>query len=276
MSEVSVDPEKLRTHATNVAKLGQVASIFTRLDGCSSVLIAGAGGGFDVYAGLPLAFTLRDAGVAVHFANLSFARLDRLGADAWLNEYVAAITPDALGPPDTYFPERALARWFALQNEPSTVFAFPRVGVVGLRAGYEILVERLGVDAIVLVDGGTDILLRGDEYLLGTPQEDAASLAAVAGIDYVPVRLVASIGFGIDAHHGVDHVHVLENIAELDARGAYLGAFSISSRSTEAQRYRAAVEHAADLTPKRPSLVNDQIAAALSGQHGNVPIRGRS
>ncbi|WP_406231291.1 DUF1152 domain-containing protein [Nocardia sp. NBC_01009] len=127
-----------------------------------------------------------------------------------------------------------------------------------------------------MIDGGTDILLCGDEYLLGTPEEDAASLAAVAGIDETPVRLVAALGFGIDAFHGVNHVQVLENIAELDTAGAYLGAFSIPGDCPEARRYRAAVEHAAALTPKRPSLVNGQIAAALSGRHGHVPIGGRS
>jgi len=70
--------------------------------------------------------------------------------------------------------------------------------------------------------GGTDILLRGDESGLGTPAEDMTSLAAVAGLDTVPVRLVACIGFGIDAYHGVNHPQVLENIADLDAAGAYL------------------------------------------------------
>ncbi|MFF7988525.1 hypothetical protein ACFZDG_01885 [Kitasatospora xanthocidica] len=36
--------------------------------------------------------------------------------------------------------------------------------------------------AVLLVDGGTDILMRGDEAGLGTPEEDMASLAAVAGL----------------------------------------------------------------------------------------------
>ena len=36
---------------------------------------------------------------------------------------------------------------------------------------------RLGVDTLVLVDGGTDSLMRGDEEGLGTPHEDIASLA---------------------------------------------------------------------------------------------------
>ncbi|XTZ16521.1 hypothetical protein ACQSSU_03785 [Micromonospora echinospora] len=37
------------------------------------ILIEGAGGGFDVYAGLPLALALWGAGVTVHLANLSLA-----------------------------------------------------------------------------------------------------------------------------------------------------------------------------------------------------------
>ncbi|MEV0292727.1 DUF1152 domain-containing protein [Nocardia sp. NPDC050710] len=248
--------------------------IFTRLEGCSSVLIAGAGGGFDIYAGLPLAFALREAGTEVHLANLSFTRLDTIDPAAWLNDHVAAVDPNTEGP-EHYFPEHTLAQWLARQQQPSTVYAFPRTGVRNLRAGYRTLLDRHAVDAIVLVDGGTDILLRGDEYQLGTPEEDAASLAAVDGIPEIPVRLVVSLGFGIDAYHGVNHVHVLENIAELSAAGAYLGAFSIPGESTEARLYRDAVEHASEHTPKRPSIVNTQIAAALAGRHGRVPIGTR-
>lgn len=84
-----------------------------------------------------------------------------------------------------------------------------------LRAAYRALVEHLRADAVVLVDGGTDILMRGDEAGLGTPVEDMTSLAAVAGLPDIPVRLVACLGFGIDAYHGVNHVQVLENIAAL-------------------------------------------------------------
>ena len=117
------------------------------------------------------------------------------------------------------------------------MYAFPLTGVRPLRAAYQKLVDRLGIDAIVLVDGGTDILLRGDESGLGTPAEDMTSLGAVAGLDTVPTRIVACIGFGIDAHHGVNHTEVLENIADLDAAGAYLGAFSVPSRSAEHRRH---------------------------------------
>ncbi|MEU8898063.1 DUF1152 domain-containing protein [Nocardia sp. NPDC048505] len=249
--------------------------LFRRLEGATSMLIAGAGGGFDVYGGLPLAFALRDAGRTVHLANLSFTDLAEVDPNGWIDEHVLAVTPGLEGPPH-YFPEGALADWLDENDQPSTVYAFPRAGVRALRSGYRTLIAKLGVDAIVLVDGGTDILLRGDEKGLGTPEEDATSLAAVAGLDEIAVRLAASIGFGIDAFHGVNHVHVLENIAELDAAGAYLGAFSVPGWSSEARRYRDAVAHAAAHTPKRPSLVHGQIAAALLGRHGHVRVGHRT
>jgi hypothetical protein len=83
--------------------------LFAALASSRSVLIAGAGGGFDVYAGLPLAIALWDAGVQVHLANLSFTQLELLDLHAWAAPDVAAVMPDTAGPRD-YFPERTLAR----------------------------------------------------------------------------------------------------------------------------------------------------------------------
>jgi hypothetical protein len=82
------------------------------------------------------------------------------------------------------------------------------------------LFTRLRPASRVLVDGGTDILMRGDEAGLGTP-EDMSSLAAVAALPDSLVRLVACLGFGIDSYHGVCHAHVLENLAALQRAGAF-------------------------------------------------------
>ncbi|WP_018348778.1 DUF1152 domain-containing protein [Longispora albida] len=248
--------------------------LFAALRASRRVLIAGAGGGFDVYAGLPLAIALLDAGVEVHLANLSFTQLELLDMSAWLAPNVATVTPATPGPSD-YFPERTLATWLASEGLPSTVYAFSGCGVAPLRQAYQDLSEHLGIDAVVLVDGGTDILMRGDETGLGTPEEDMASLAAVAGLS-LPVKLVTCLGFGVDAYHGVNHTQVLENIAALDRSGAYLGALSIPSRSREAQLYRAAVAHGQAATPMRPSIVQSQIAAASLGESGDVHATRRT
>lgn len=123
-----------------------------------------------------------------------------------------------------------------------------------LAVAYRALVDHLSVDAVVLVDGGTDILMRGDEAGIGTPEEDMTSLAAVATLMDIQ-RLVVCLGFGIDAYHGVCHTHVLENLAALDRVGGSLGALSILSTSSEARAYLNAVADAQAATPLRPSIV---------------------
>lgn len=249
--------------------------LLTRLRGAERILIAGAGGGFDVYAGLPLALALRAAGKEVHLANLSFSHLYGLDTAVWLEPEVAEIRPDTRSA-EQYFPERTLARWLRLHGMPDTVWAFASVGVQPLRSAYRALTRRLGIDAIVLVDGGTDILMRGDEAGLGTPEEDMASLGAVAGLREIPERLVACLGFGVDAYHGVNHSLVLENLAALDRAGGYLGAFSIPRDSREGALYLDAVAHARAAFPEHPSIVQGSVAAALRGEFGDVRFTDRT
>ncbi|MGW4381242.1 DUF1152 domain-containing protein [Kitasatospora sp. NPDC004531] len=248
--------------------------LLARLLAAERILIAGAGGGHDIYAGLPLALALRAAGREVHLANLAFTQHYGLDAAAWEAPQLARITPDTRSA-EPKFPERSLARWLREHQQPDTVWAFASTGVKPLRAAYRNLVRRLDVDAILLVDGGTDILLRGDEAGLGTPEEDMASLAAVAGLRSVPTRLVACLGFGIDAHHGVNHALVLENLAALQRDGGYLGAFSLPADSPEAALYLDAVEHARAAAPERPSIVQGSVAAALRGEFGDVGLAER-
>jgi len=149
---------------------------FTEIADAKSVLLAGAGGGFDIFAGLPLYFGLRREGRQVHLANLSFSHIyassgRRIGRA--LVE-VDAKTRDA----SRYFPEIHLAKWLGSIGEPASIYCFDRTGVKPLSEAYENLCAHLGIDTVILVDGGTDSLMRGDESGLGTPQEDAASIAA--------------------------------------------------------------------------------------------------
>jgi hypothetical protein len=236
------------------------------LEKCDRVLVAGAGGGFDVYAGLPIYERMRALGKAVFLANLSFTYLG--GTDSrQLTRALYAVDAATTGE-EKYFPERTLARFLARRGEPAMVYAFDKLGVVPVREGYAQLVETLRLDAIVLVDGGTDILMRGDEAGLGTPAEDMTSLAAVASLD-VPTRVIACVGFGIDTHHGVCHAHWLENVARLTSDGGFLGASSLLARMPEVDFYLEAVRDADAMTPGRTSIVNGSIASAIEGYFGD-------
>ncbi|MFI8006234.1 DUF1152 domain-containing protein [Streptomyces sp. NPDC086010] len=249
--------------------------LFTRLAPAQRILVAGAGGGFDIYSGLPLALSLMNQGKEVHLANLSFTALGGLPLDDWAAPDLAVVTPES-ALHQTYFPERTLAQWLRLHGYPSTVYALQPGGVQPLRSAYRALIERHDIDAVVLTDGGTDILMRGDEAGLGSPEEDLTSVAALAGLDGVPIRLVVSVGFGIDAYHGVNHAQVLENISALERDGAYLGAFSIPRATREGALYLDAVAHAQHHTPDHPSIVNGSIAAAVRGSFGDVRFTERT
>jgi hypothetical protein len=237
-----------------------------RLEQSRRILVAGAGGGFDVYAGLPIYERLRALGKEVFLANLSFTYLGGTSARQ-LTRALYAVDSDTTGE-DGYFPERTLARFLSRRGTPVRVYAFDKAGVALVKEGYEHLVRSLDIDAVVLVDGGTDILLRGDETNLGTPEEDMTSLAAVAKLD-VPTRVVTCVGFGIDTFHGVCHANWLENVAALTAEGAFLGATALLERMPEVRLYLDAVSDADAATPRRPSIVNGSVASAVEGRFGD-------
>lgn len=248
--------------------------LFEALKDSQSILLAGAGGGFDIYSGLPLYFALRDAGKTVHLANFSFALLPD-DPETEICPACVRVHADSPGS-DHYFPERTLSRWFReARGEEVDVYGFVRCGVVRLREGYECLRQRLALDAIVLVDGGTDSLMCGDEVGLGTPAEDIVSIAAVNGID-VPVKLLASIGFGVDHYHGVCHAQWFEAVAALTRAGGYLGTLTVLPQMAEAQLFLDAVAHANRHTPDRPSIVSNSIAAAVVGQFGDHHATNRT
>jgi hypothetical protein len=247
--------------------------LFERLQRAEHVLIAGAGGGFDVYSGLPLFFRLRELGKRVSLANLSFTSL---GAVKGRELAPGLIEVEAGTPgPEHYFPEGLLARWFQSRGEQVPVYCFEKVGVVPLSAAYAALHQALGFDTVVLVDGGTDILMRGDEAGLGTPEEDISSLAAV---DALPLRdkLLVCLGFGVDAFHGICHAHFLEAVAALSKQGAYLGVTALLPGMREVDLYREAVDSSAKGMPVRPSIVSLSVASAIEGEYGNVHRTSRT
>lgn len=247
--------------------------LFEKLRPAQRVLIAGIGGGYDVYCGLPLFFHLRNCGKVVQLANLSFTDLKSVEGRR-LAPAAVEITADSSGPSD-YFPEKYLCEWFRLRGEEVSIFGFCCTGVRPLAKAYRAVTSELGIDTVLLIDGGTDSLMRGDEPDLGTPQEDIASIAAVDSLD-LERRFLLSIGFGVDTYHGVSHGRVLENVAALAKDGAFLGVFSLLADMEEATLYRDAAEFAFSRMPRHPSIVSSSILSAIAGEFGDYHATPRT
>lgn len=242
---------------------------FNELEKAQNILLAGAGGGFDIFSGLPLYFGLEAAGKQVHLANLSFSFLPpfQVTKEARLSSSLLKVTADTPSFTD-YFPEKFLSQWFREQGKETPVYCFERTGVRPLLASYKALVEHLSLDTIILVDGGTDSLMRGDEIGLGTPQEDISSIVAVNELT-VERKMLACLGFGVDYFHGVCHAHFLEAVAEITRSQGYLGMFSILEEMREVQLYRAATESVFKSMPQNISIVSSSIISAIAGNYGN-------
>lgn len=241
------------------------------LSGARNVLLAGCGGGYDVLGAVPLLASLADRGCDVHLASLSFTYLNGLDGTA----QSAAIpnlyeVPSSAASGDVYCPEAWLARFVETRlGRRRPVWAFDKTGVRPLARAYAHLVEALSIDTVVLVDGGIDALLRGDETSLGTPAEDLTSIAAVRQLA-VPRKLLACVGLGAEVRDGIPHEQVFARIAELTRAGAFLGSEALVASARGGSLYLDAVEYLfTNQKSVRTSHVHKVVSAAMRGDYGS-------
>ena len=242
-------------------------AFFEKLRDSQTILLAGAGGGYDIFCGLPLYHGLRAAGKTVHLANLSFTDLSRCEGERPVDSLLRVDLRSA--GPSYYFPELHLVAYLTQEYGDSCIYAILNDGAVGVQQAYRWMVQELKPDTLILVDGGTDMLMLGDEEGLGTPEEDISSLLAASEVE-VAQKMLVCLGFGIDSFHGVCHAHFLENVSALIREGGFLGSWSLNRDTAEYDFFREACLYAFRVMPDRPSIVNGGIISAVEGEFGDV------
>ncbi len=137
-----------------------------------------------------------------------------------------------------------------------------------LREHYAYLVERLQIDTVLVVDGGVDLLLRGDEHSLGTPLWDALTVGAVSQLE-VPRKLLASVAFGAERWDKIAHAQALRRIADLTRTNALLGVSTLLDTTNEGRQFVEAANFIFEQQPEqRPSIVVSALLSALRGEFG--------
>ncbi len=249
-----------------------------QLKDAKNILIAGMGGGFDVFCGLPIYFELHELGFNVHLANYSFspiALLPKKNLGEILSETAVGVHADIDGKPFVYFPELYLSQWFKqTQDEDITIWSFHKTGVKPLLENYKLLVRHLSIDTILLIDGGVDALNRGDELRVGTLVEDSVSLIAVSELKEVATRMVICVGLG--AEQDMAYAHTMENIAALGRRGAFYGSCSLLKQMESYQLYENAVLYAQAKPRQDPSVINSSLISSVQGQYGDFHLTNKT
>ena len=244
--------------------------ILNQLKSCKNLLVAGMGGGFDIFCGLPIYFELKKHGINTHLANFSFSDIENVDYGIRLTKTLVGIIPkpDRVYP---YFPEFHLVNWFKeKQGEEVTIWCFHKTGARPLAENYKILCEYLKIDGILLIDGGVDSLVRGDEAELGTAIEDLTSLYAINQLSNIPTRLLACIGLG--AEQNLTHAHIFENIAALTKADGFLGSCSLTPQMASYQAYDEAVTYVQSNEFQDPSVINSSIISAVRGNYGDFHL----
>lgn len=246
-----------------------------KLSDSKNILIAGIGGGFDVFCGLPIYFTLKEMDKTVHLANYSFSSLEivshycnTITLEEQLLEGATAGIPSSLQL--GYYPEGYLSQWFQKEYKQDVpVWMFAKVGPVMLTPLYQQLVDHLEIDAMILLDGGVDSLMIGDEAGAGTFLEDTISMISIEALD-VPVKILACLGFGAELE--VAHHNALANMATLTQQGAFLGACALTQDMPVYQLYEDACRYVWEQPSHYKSHINMRVVSAVTGEFDNHHI----
>jgi hypothetical protein len=241
-----------------------------------TVLLAGCGGGFDFVHSLTLYPELRRLGKSVVVGSYSFGNPDNIGGNAETvfaeaGAVVKRVTCQSV--PDPYYGPEVHVCTFLDGMYPSSaphfVYAYNARAftVPRLQRFYRQVLGSHAIDAVILVDGGSDSLMAGDEEGLGDPIEDAVSVAAVAAIDDLQAKVLISIGLGADRFNHVSDAASLRAIAELTRMGGFLGAIALGPASPGAVFYRECLDHIYGAQSFR-SVMAGTIAAAIDGAFG--------
>jgi hypothetical protein len=135
------------------------------------IFLAGCGGGYDIFGGLPYYFKIKSNGIDdVTLINYTFTthtllcqysqqltkvlfRIDPRTDVAWLTD-------------DLYFPEQRLANELHVPIY-AILCDYVETRIELIVEAYRYLIHGRTIDELVLIDGGSDVLLTGNELELG-------------------------------------------------------------------------------------------------------------
>lgn len=244
-----------------------------------TVMLCGCGGGFDFVHSLTLYPELRRLGKTVIVGSYSFGDPNKItGADNVFDEegVIAKRVTAASTPDEHYGPEVHVCSFLDRRfpsSAPHFVYAYyARAFTVHLLARlYRQLINIHSVDAIVLVDGGSDSIMAGDEEGLGDPIEDAVSVTTVASLKGLKTKVLITVGLGADRFNQVSDAASLRAIAELTRTGGFLGCVSLEPLSLAASFYRDCLEHVYHRQGFR-SVLAGTITSAVEGWFGGDKV----
>jgi hypothetical protein len=243
--------------------------IFNDINPESNILLAGCGGGYDCFTALPLYFSLKQKYMNVSIANLSFTDQKYLDNFPQISEGCFNISYTQNVDSQIYFPEYELAR-----ELNTNVYAFIDNGMKKYEKSYIELIKKLGVDIIILCDGGCDSIMTGKEEKLATPVEDVMSMLIVNKL--LDMKLISNaylllLGSTVDTFGEINRKDFIENIELLTKSNMLLEQVLLTTdKSDKNAEYVIKYKRVFERSQPYNSIVNASICARLDKLNGNI------
>jgi len=233
------------------------------------ILLFGVGGGGDVVSAAMLGLWLRRYGFKTFIGAVAWERfvIDPLPGPLPFNTFynikrisdnVIAVTKDTF----VIRGSRKIKPQVAYVSEVINEYVYVIdlwSGVNGYRTGISKLIDYLGIDAIIIVDVGGDILATGNEDNLWSPLADSMGLACFNSFNN---SVLAVHGLGADGE--LDPDYLLSRISLIAREGGLLGAKGLTLY--EARLLEKILSKAISEASKIPLL-------AYKGFYGEYPVR---
>jgi hypothetical protein len=229
------------------------------LDLKGNILIAGCGGGYDVYTGLPLYFAIKALKLNhnIYLANLSFTDssvlkdFPNIGSACYeVNDNNKELNISCI----EYKLSKAI-------NEP--IYCFSCCDINDFSNSYKLLVEKHNITTILVCDGGCDSIFSGIEYELGTPVEDMITLWAIDKLNLNTYLIL--LGANVDTFGDVRYQDMVENMDKLKELNAIIDIQQLESNMLCVKSYMDVMYQVNDMR----SIVNCCILSSLEKQYGN-------
>jgi RimJ/RimL family protein N-acetyltransferase len=233
-------------------------------------LVLGIGGGGDVVGSLAIGRLCESLGTDFVLGGVAWERfaidphpgprsLGEIHGGRPLAEAAVLAEAGTTTPDGTRFAEAGMAAHLGAPTVLVDVTGGPGAAAAGIADA----AEALDCDLAIYVDVGGDVLAQGGEAGLGSPLCDAVMLAAAMRAADRVSPLGAVFGPGCDGELTADEV--LERVAALAARGAWIGTWGLTEPAA------SELEAVARAVPTEASL---QAVRCARGETGEVDIRG--
>ena len=198
-----------------------------------TILLAGCGGGYDVFGAIPLYLKYKKE--HIYISSLSFTHrlvLDECSCVKKLQEnlYLVDASEDKVSQKFDYFPEYYLS--YELKKEIYVILVNSTIKQI--EQAYLFISNKF--DEIYMIDGGCDALLSGTETDLATPVEDMMNLKA---IEQIPChkKYVCAVGLNCDCGHGVIEKELVERLKYMRENNIILSERNWSLNDSDIQTY---------------------------------------